>query len=67
MSRMREQAQAATKEAFKRMMDAATKAANLMHILSEETEYPAEAEKFRHSSKEWQKSAAVAAKHWREL
>lgn len=53
-------ARAASKTAFQRMMDAATKAAILCTALAEESTDPTLATKWRDSARAWQNSAQVA-------
>lgn len=62
-----EQAQAATKTAYQRMMDAATKTANLFTLCAEQATDPDEAAKHRYAAQQWQNTAQVAAEHWRNL
>lgn len=62
-----EQAKASTKLAYQRMMDAATKTANLFVICAEQTADPEEAAKYRYAAQQWQNTAQMASKHWREL
>lgn len=62
-----EKAQAAAKAAFKTMMDAATKAANLATMMAEVCTDPEQANAWRLSAREWQNSASVAYQHWSQL
>ena len=60
-------AKEATKQAFKAMMDAATKTANLFSIVADACTDPTEAEKHRAAAQCWQNSASEAMRRMNEL
>ena len=65
MSRVLELAKASTKLSYQRMMDAATKTANLFTLCAEEEQKPEKAGEYRRAAQQWQNTAATAAQHWR--
>lgn len=64
MSHLLETAKASAKLAFRRMMDAATAAANVHMLMADEATDPEAASKCRHAAQKWQNVAQEAYRHW---
>lgn len=64
---LKEQARASAKEAFRHMMLAATKTANLFTVLAEQEEDDKKRVEYNEAAARWQQSATTAAMHWRTM
>ena len=60
-------AKEATKEAYRRMMDAATKTANLFTMCAEFEENAEQAANYRFAAQQWQNTAQMATEHMRKF